>query len=171
MDRSRRLPGVDVFAVAVDPQSSSIVYAATHGAGVFTSTDGGWTWSAMNDGLTQPFVRSLAIDANGVVYAGTNGSGVFAITPTSSRWPYYELSIERPGLGSGTVETTDGLMYCGQHCSQLYSATTEVTLTYTEASDSFFVGWQGCDVVNENGSCFVTMDRARTVIAEFALRD
>jgi len=96
---------------------------------------------------------------------------VFAITPTSSPWPYYELSIERPGHGSGTVETTDGLMYCGQQCSQLYSATTEVTLTYTEASDSFFVEWQGCDLVNEDGTCFVTMDRARTVIAHFELRD
>jgi len=166
------LPGVDVFAIAIDPQSPSMVYAGTYGAGVFRSTDGAWNWSALNDGLSQRFVRSLVINpSTGVVYAGTDGSGVFALTPTMTPSPYYELSIERPGHGSGTVETTDGFLYCGQHCSDLYSATTEVTLRFTEASDSFFVGWQGCDVVNEDGTCFVTMDRARTVIAEFALRN
>ena len=66
--------------VAIDPQNTSTVYAAT-GAGVFRSTDEGANWSAVNSGLTTFAVAALAVDPQNpnTVYAGTAG-GVFAIT-------------------------------------------------------------------------------------------
>ena len=50
------------------------MFAATGDAGVFESTDGGDSWSAMNDGLTVPTVTSLAIDAtfSSNLFAGTS---------------------------------------------------------------------------------------------------
>jgi len=46
---------------------------------VFESTDGGGKWSAINSGLTNPFVQALPVDNNSVPNAGTNGGGVFVL--------------------------------------------------------------------------------------------
>jgi photosystem II stability/assembly factor-like uncharacterized protein len=163
------VPALDVYAIVVDPHSSSNVYAATYGAGVFKSTDGGTNFSAMSDGLTNPYVRALAIDpSHPTLYAGTDGSGVFAIARSSSSSSSFELSIDRPGEGSGSVYSNDGL-YCGAECTKMYSAGATVTLTYLSASDSVFAGWDGCDTVGQDGTCTVTMDRAKTVSARFDL--
>jgi hypothetical protein len=46
---------------------------------VFKSTDGGGTWSAVNNGLTNAYVWALAIDPQtpSTLYTGTEGGGVF----------------------------------------------------------------------------------------------
>jgi photosystem II stability/assembly factor-like uncharacterized protein len=73
--------GLTVSTLAVDPQNPRTVYAGTYGRGVFKTTDGGTSWSAVNSGLTTLSVNSLAIDPQNpnTIYAGTGG-GVFAIT-------------------------------------------------------------------------------------------
>jgi hypothetical protein len=76
-----------VFALAIDPSAPTTVYAGSGpGGGVFKSTNGGASWSAVNTGLTNTSVLALAIDplTPSTVYAGTNGGGVFVssqITP------------------------------------------------------------------------------------------
>ena len=47
---------------------------------MFKSTNGGGSWSAVNTGLTNPYVHALAIDpaTTGTLYAGTTG-GVFTM--------------------------------------------------------------------------------------------
>jgi hypothetical protein len=61
------------------------VYAGT-GGGVFKSTDGGASWSALNVGLTNRSVFSLAIRATTptTIYAGTNGSSVFVLQESAA---------------------------------------------------------------------------------------
>jgi photosystem II stability/assembly factor-like uncharacterized protein len=73
-----------VFSLAIDPQNPNTLYAGG-GAGVFKTTDGGASWSAVNSGLTSLLVTSLAIDPqnSNTVYAGSAG-GVFAITFVNS---------------------------------------------------------------------------------------
>jgi photosystem II stability/assembly factor-like uncharacterized protein len=69
-----------ITALAVDPTHPSRLYAATMGSGVFTSTNGGASWRALNTGLAVRDVRALAVDATGrMIYAGTNGGGVVAL--------------------------------------------------------------------------------------------
>lgn len=65
-------------ALAIDPATPSTHYAGTLGGGVFKSTDGGATWSAVNTGLTATDVRALAIDpvTPGMLCAGTYGGSV-----------------------------------------------------------------------------------------------
>ena len=41
-----------VYALAIDPLTPTTLYAGTYGGGVFKSTDGGASWSAVNTGLT-----------------------------------------------------------------------------------------------------------------------
>ena len=56
------LTDTDVFALAIDPQTPSTVYAGTDAGGVYKSTNGGATWSAINSGLTTTNVPAVAID-------------------------------------------------------------------------------------------------------------
>jgi len=52
------------------------VFAGTHGGGVFVTTNNGTSWTAVNGGLTDQVVLSLAVSGS-TVLAGTNGGGVF----------------------------------------------------------------------------------------------
>ena len=61
-----------VVTLAIDPVVSATLYAGTNGAGVFKSIDGGAHWTAVNTGLTDLYVYSLAIDPRrSTLYAGT----------------------------------------------------------------------------------------------------
>jgi hypothetical protein len=68
-----------VRTLAINPTSSSIVYAGTYGGGIFKSVDAGANWSADNADLTDGYVYSLAINptSSSIVYAGTYSHGVF----------------------------------------------------------------------------------------------
>ena len=69
-------------------------------------------------------------------------------------------------VGSGTVSSVDGHIYCGGTCSYSYVDGTQVTLSAAPAPGYTFTGWTGCD--NMNGSfCSVTMTTAKDVMASF----
>jgi photosystem II stability/assembly factor-like uncharacterized protein len=52
-----------ILALAIDPVTSSTLYAATAAPGIFKSTDGGATWKALDTGIpANTYVGSLAID-------------------------------------------------------------------------------------------------------------
>ena len=77
-----------VEAIAVDLQGSGTIFIGSIAGGVRKSSDGGTTWSAVNNGLTSPIVQALAIDASGpqTVYAGTVGSGLFKTGDGGATW-------------------------------------------------------------------------------------
>jgi hypothetical protein len=52
---------------------------------VFLSTDNAETWTAANDGLTNPFVWAVAASGKNV-FAGTNGGGIFRSTDNGDTW-------------------------------------------------------------------------------------
>lgn len=80
-------PAPDVTAVRTDPSNPLTVYAATAGAGVFISNDGGTTWAAANGGLAHFDVTCLAIAPDGsAVYAGTESGGVFRTSDGGGTW-------------------------------------------------------------------------------------
>jgi photosystem II stability/assembly factor-like uncharacterized protein len=72
--------GANMTAIVIDPVDSNILYAGVSGGGVFKTSDGGATWSRLNQGLTNLDVRSLAIAPGGghKLYAGTS-NGLFRI--------------------------------------------------------------------------------------------
>jgi hypothetical protein len=70
--------GTSVNALAVDPVRPATIYLAGDD-GVMVSSDGGSTWSPINEGLASNSAKSIAIDARGAsLYAGTAASGVFS---------------------------------------------------------------------------------------------
>jgi hypothetical protein len=60
----------------IDFQLNTLL-AATAGNGIFRGNANGENWLAMNSGLTNHDVRSLAATKNGKIFAGTAGGGVF----------------------------------------------------------------------------------------------
>jgi hypothetical protein len=75
--------GGPVTALAINPVTPSTLYAGTDG-GVFKSTDGGASWTAVN---TNSYVQALAINPKipSTLYAGT-GDGAFESTDSGASW-------------------------------------------------------------------------------------
>src|SRR5215210_4680996 len=80
----------------------------------------------------------------------------------------FTLSVSKDGTGSGTVTSSPAGIDCGIDCSETYDYNTAVTLTPTPATGSTFTGWSGA--CSGTGSCIVTMDAAKSVMATFTLQ-
>jgi photosystem II stability/assembly factor-like uncharacterized protein len=78
--------GGAVYALAFAPSDAHVAYAGTPG-GVFRSSDGGSSWTAVNNGLGSLTVLSVAVDPRdpGVAYAGTYG-GLYKTTSGGASW-------------------------------------------------------------------------------------
>ncbi len=87
---------------------------AASGSGVFKSTDGGATWTAVNSG---PTVSTVAVDPQNprTVYAGVGGRGVFKTTDGATSW-----SAVNSGL---TTLSVNSLAIDSQNPSTIYAGT------------------------------------------------
>lgn len=83
--------GTSVTGLVIHPTQPSIVYAGS-GAGVFKSTNGGRTWTAMNNGLTSRSVIAIVIDPStpSTLYAAVSGfndtRGIYKSTDGGGSW-------------------------------------------------------------------------------------
>jgi hypothetical protein len=87
-DRGTNQAFSDVLSLAIDPIDPATLYAGVRGGGVFKSSDGGGTWTAINDGLPAGIVvNALAVDRQipSTLYAGAN-QGVFKSTNGGEVW-------------------------------------------------------------------------------------
>jgi photosystem II stability/assembly factor-like uncharacterized protein len=104
-------PGALVRWIIVDPTDSNVIYASTgifdrfavKAEGVLKSTDGGKTWTNINDGLTSLAVGALAMHPtnSSILIAGTGKGSAFEDSPGD--------------LVAGVFKTIDG----GQHWRQV----------------------------------------------------
>lgn len=76
------------FALAVDPDHPEVVYAGLPGQGVWMSSDGGASFSAMNCGLGTGQVGSILVTpaSDAPLYAGLPGLGVWAWNAGTQCW-------------------------------------------------------------------------------------
>jgi len=68
------IEGANVFCMLIDPYGN--VYAGTD-SGVFLSENSGCNWNAINNGLTNFYINTIAIDNKENIYVGTDGGGIF----------------------------------------------------------------------------------------------
>ncbi|HKO59349.1 MAG TPA: hypothetical protein VJ276_26010 [Thermoanaerobaculia bacterium] len=92
-----------VSSIAFDPFNADVVYATYAGFGgshVWKSTDAGITWSALDNGLPDIPVHSLAIDPTQTtrLYLGTD-LGIFASTDGGASW-----EVENTGFAAVVTE-------------------------------------------------------------------
>jgi hypothetical protein len=81
----------------------------------------------------------------------------------------YTLTLNKQGLGSGTVTSNDNQINCGPSCSTSsgsYASGASVILTETPASGSTFGSWSGCDSTSGT-TCTMGMSSNRIVTATF----
>jgi hypothetical protein len=112
-----------VNALAIDPQNSQVLYAATEGSGIFKSADGGASWARANTGLPELIVRALAIDPSNprVLYAGLWEQGVFRSLDAGLSW-----NPINTGLGDLHIQTLaldpskPYIMYAGTKTKGIY---------------------------------------------------
>ncbi len=88
-----------MHALAIDPSAAATLYAGTSRSGVYKSSNGGASWTAIYSGLTSTDVRVLAIDPSpsATLYAGTVG-GAFKSTNGGGSW-----TAINAGLGNSFV--------------------------------------------------------------------
>jgi hypothetical protein len=126
-------------------------------------------------------VTLTATPAGGSTFAGWSGAcagmGSCVVTMSAARTvaatfvtssSTYLLTVIRDGSGTGTVTSSPAGIHCGADCTESYDPGTVVTLSATPAGGSFFAGWSG--PCSGQGSCLVTMDAAKTVIATFTVQ-
>ena len=158
------------------------VTKAGNGGGTITSTpagiDCGPTCTASFDDGTQ-VTLSATPNANstftGWSGAGCSGTGDCVVTMDQARSVTatfemtavtHQLSVTRTGAGGGTVSSDPAGIDCGPTCSAAFTDGTVVTLTATPDANSNFNGWSGAGC-SGYGTCAVTMDQARSVMAAF----
>ncbi len=125
-----------VRTIAVDPTNANNVYiavsnAATYygehgdpiGHGVWRSTDGGSSFSAVNNGLTSLHVSSLAIDPTSpsTIYAGTVEDGLFKTTNGGASWTPMNTGLGNLDVYSVAVDpVTPSNVYVGLDLGGIY---------------------------------------------------
>ena len=111
---------LSVTALVVDPSQPSTVYAGTSN-GVFKSTNGGRTWSEMNNGLTNRNVVAMVINpsAPSTLYVAISnffggGTGVYKSTDGGSTWNPRNNGIIHTELLSLAIDpVTPNTLYLG----------------------------------------------------------
>ena len=91
--------GGNVHTLAIDPVTPTTLYVGTQGGGAFKSTNGGVTWSAINNGLLlNAVVEALTVDpvTPTTLYAGTGRDGVFKSTDAGATWSATNTGLTTP---------------------------------------------------------------------------
>nr|NIW44264.1 hypothetical protein [Gammaproteobacteria bacterium]NIX01538.1 hypothetical protein [Phycisphaerae bacterium] len=95
--------GGDIRSFAV---SGSYLFAGTYGNGVLLSTNGGSSWTQVNNGLTNMYVFAFAVsDTN--LFAGSDGGGVFLSTDNGSSWTAVNTGLTYPYIRALAVSGTN----------------------------------------------------------------
>ncbi len=81
----------------------------------------------------------------------------------------FTLKVSPAGSGTGTVTSSPSGISCSPTCEADFEEDTEVTLTGSPGANTKAVVWTGCDSVNGENKCLVTMDEAKEVTATFDL--
>lgn len=90
----------DIQALAIDPLSSAVLYAASYGGGVLRSADGGEHWRPINAGLSDPFMRAIVIDPEDStrLYAGGRSGRIFRSDDAGQSWRNISKGADLPSI-------------------------------------------------------------------------
>src|SRR5690349_802090 len=96
---------------ALTAVGSDVLYAGSFGFGLFRSDDRGATWMKSGEGVSDPFILSLATAKNGTIYAGTFREGVFRSTDQGKTWHSVNAGLKRKEVK--TLLAVADLVYAG----------------------------------------------------------
>lgn len=117
---SENLKNITVLEFAFSEDKK--IFAGTANSGVFRSDDNGESWVQINNGLTTPSIRSLAISIDGTLYAGTNGSldyvhfdgeSIFRSDNYGESWTLINNGLFHTRVKALIVDNINGYVYAG----------------------------------------------------------
>ncbi|MBF0343810.1 MAG: VCBS repeat-containing protein [Nitrospirae bacterium] len=132
--------GGRVRSIVIHPTDTSKMWAGSVAGGIWKSTDGGGSWSAVNDFMSNLAISTMALDPSNpnVMYAGTGegffnvdalrGYGVFKSTDGGNTWSH--LSATTPNSNTSSVD------YSWYYVNRLAVATNGVILAATSGAYS-----------------------------------
>ena len=131
------LDNLSIYAIAVDPNNPSTIYAGSRGSGVYKSIDRGASWSTTNTGLAPNapnnivHVNSIIVDPDNsnIVYAATENYGVFRSADGGESWIAANTNLSNLKIKSLTRNPTTGILYAATMGSGIY----EIEFTQTNA--------------------------------------
>jgi photosystem II stability/assembly factor-like uncharacterized protein len=134
------------IAIAMD----GTVFAGTEKGGIYRSTEDGTFFAAVNEGLSDRAVRSLALspgyDTDKTVYASTWYEGVFRSTNGGNHW----ISLKQ---GLTTDRQADSVRYKSPHFRQL-----GITRTFAQDRTLFLAGFDGLFKTMDSGKSWKQME-------------
>ncbi len=77
------------------------------------------------------------------------------------------LNVSKTGSGAGSVTSAPPGIDCGADCSERYAPASLVTLTAVAQAGSAFTTWGGACSGTATGTCIVTLNAAKSVVANF----
>ena len=119
----------DVYALAIDPTTPTTLYAGTATGGVFKSTDGGATWSAVNTGLPCDLSRAASPPSPSIPRPrapSTRGrsGGVFKSTDGGATWSAVNTGCRSPRVSALAIDpTTPTTLYAGTDGGGVFKST------------------------------------------------
>jgi hypothetical protein len=108
--------GREVTSLAVN---GGTIFSGTNDDGVFLSTNNGTSWKAVDSGLTNTHVYSLAVNGSRNVFAGTDGGGVFLSTNNGTSW----VSSGLGGCGVTSFAISDSTIFLGTYGRGVFLST------------------------------------------------
>jgi len=107
------LANLSISTMVIQPGNPSVIYAGTgesltglHGAGIFTSTDAGDTWSQLTSTASDEaftYVNHVSMSADGSVLLAATWKGIYrSIDGGASFDP--ALNLDNPGVGDPTID-------------------------------------------------------------------
>ena len=171
------------FDLEPTPKFKLTVKEVGIGSGTVTSSPTGINCSSgtcsteFEEGTTVTLTGTPAAGTKAVSWSGcnsVNGENKCLVTMTAAKevtatfdLEQRQLSVTPEGTGSGTVTSSPAGISCGSECSANFDDGTTVTLTGTPGAETNPVQWAGCDSVNGENKCLVTMTAAKSVTATF----
>ncbi|MEX5213965.1 MAG: hypothetical protein NW703_07345 [Nitrospiraceae bacterium] len=128
------IPNPAASIQALTAVNDHLIYAGTFGAGIYRSDNRGDQWVAVNEGLSDPFVLSLATAQDGTVYAGTFRGGVFRKKTAQAGWEPINEGLKRLEVKALVVNH-----------GQLFAGTGDGVYQTSEASPKWSVVTTGLD--------------------------
>jgi uncharacterized protein (TIGR03437 family) len=132
-----------ILALAADPQSTSVIYLAAPGGGVWKTQDGGITWTPQLDSTPSLQVCSLVLDPSfpNVIYLGTGddqsprpGQGVGRSADGGRTWTFFSRFTNQPVCALAVDPTNSTRIFAGSAEGLFISSDTGAT--WTKALDS-----------------------------------
>jgi photosystem II stability/assembly factor-like uncharacterized protein len=131
----------DIADLAIDPQTTTTLYAGFTDAGVYKSTDGGGHWTAVDNGLTggagENIVNlSIAGAPTAALFASTVSDGPFVSLDGGASWSQLDFTLPGQGSGSSTHRASSPLVNPGQFLPCL-DTLNEITADQIEFGHTF----------------------------------